>query len=202
MDICQLDPSSYEIVYRLTNEEKEFAEDFARRHGLKLKSPNHIVGLNTGAGSRWPQKKWTEKGYLSLIRLLRKNIKDVTILLYGGTEERERNKTIKKIANTESVINTGHDHSIRKFAALLSIPEIIVTGDTLAMHIAIALGKKMVVLFGPTSNAEIDLYGRGEKIYPEMDCLVCYKQFCDKNPTCMESITPESVYQAIIKMLP
>src|SRR3990167_8622030 len=192
-------PFNYELVFNLTPKENEFAMEFAKNH--RIESTCRVIGLNTGAGGRWSQKKWTEEGYLSLIRLLIKDSIDVRILLYGGPEEKERNNYLKKKANTELVIDTGCNNSLRQFAALLNISNVVVTGDTLAMHLAIALKKKLVVLFGPTSYYEIDLYNRGSKIYPDMNCLVCYKLDCDKSPTCMDAITPESVYQAINNLL-
>jgi len=78
---------------------------------------------------------------------------------------------------------------------------VVVTGDTLAMHLAVALGKKAVVLFGPTSHTEIELYNRGEKIYSDMDCLVCYRQRCDKSPDCMEKIAADRVFKTIKKLV-
>ena len=46
------------------------------------------------------------------------------------------------------------------------------------------------MLFGPTSWAEIELYGLGEKVVPEMECLSCYKTSCDFVPNCMDLIPP------------
>lgn len=60
---------------------------------------------------------------------------------------------------------------------------------------------KVIALFGPTSSAEIDLYGQGTKIIPEMDCLCCYLPRCDVRPCCMERIAPERVYAAIRDLL-
>jgi heptosyltransferase-2 len=59
----------------------------------------------------------------------------------------------------------------------------------------------MVVLFGPTSAAEVDLYGLGRKITAEMDCLCCYRQTCDKSPNCMESISMDTVDRSIGEQL-
>jgi heptosyltransferase-2 len=77
----------------------------------------------------------------------------------------------------------------------------VVTGDTLALHIGLALQKRMVVLIGPTSAAEIDLYGRGETITADLDCLCCYRQACDRSPNCMESISVETVFRSVRKQL-
>ena len=78
---------------------------------------------------------------------------------------------------------------------------VVVTGDTLAMHLALAQGKRTVVLFGPTSAAEIELYGLGEKVVPEMECLSCYKTSCDFVPNCMDLISTDMVERAVVRQL-
>ena len=67
----------------------------------------------------------------------------------------------------------------------------------MALHAALALGKKVVGLFGPTSAAEIEMYGRGRKLAGTVDCLCCYRGSCEQNPTCMDTLTPEIVFSAI-----
>jgi heptosyltransferase-2 len=58
-----------------------------------------------------------------------------------------------------------------------------------------------VVLFGPTSAAEIDMYGLGEKVIPDMNCLACYKPTCDFVPNCMDLITTDMVEAAVERQL-
>jgi heptosyltransferase II len=69
------------------------------------------------------------------------------------------------------------------------------------MHLSLALGKRTVVLFGPTSAAEIDLYGLGEKVVPDMTCLSCYKTSCDFVPNCMDLISADQVERAVVNQL-
>jgi heptosyltransferase-2 len=69
------------------------------------------------------------------------------------------------------------------------------------MHLALALGRRAVVLFGPTNAAEIDLYGLGEKIAPDMTCLSCYKTSCDFMPNCMDLISTDMVERAVVRHL-
>lgn len=186
-----------EPVVNLKGEEKNFANQFAKKHDLKGKK---IIGLATGAGGRWELKKWTIEGYLKLIERIDKEIKNTRILLFGEKGEVERNKEIMERSKIP-LVNTGHENTLREFLSLLNLCDLVVTGDTLAMHAAVALKKKVVVLFGPTSSAEIELYGKGEKIIPNMDCLCCYKEICDKHPNCMENIDPDTVFQAVKKLL-
>jgi heptosyltransferase-2 len=158
-----------------------------------------VIGLNTGAGGRWPLKQWREDGYVDLVsRIARRE--DVQFLLLGGPAEQDRNDRLKR-ASPVPLLDPGCDNTVRHFAALLGHCDVAVTGDTLAMHLALALGKRTVVLFGPTSAAEIELYGLGEKVVPDMTCLSCYKNSCDFVPNCMDLITTEMVEGALLRQL-
>jgi ADP-heptose:LPS heptosyltransferase len=122
----------------------------------------------------------------------------VQFLLLGGPGERERNDRLKR-ASPVRLLDPGCDNTARHFAALLSHSDVVVTGDTLAMHLSLALGKRTVVLFGPTSAAEIELYGLGEKVVPDMGCLSCYKTSCDFVPNCMDLISTDMVEDAVLR---
>ena len=58
-----------------------------------------------------------------------------------------------------------------------------------------------MVLFGPTSAAEIETYGLADKVVPRMDCLVCYKPTCNFVPNCMDLITTDMVEAAVARQL-
>ena len=182
-----------EIIINLTEEEIAFKQSFYVKHNLKKYKT--IIGLNTGASKRWQLKQWRFDGFKELISKLQEN-KDIGILLFGGEDEVDRNNELMKLFPT--LVNTGSKNSIRQFFSLMDIPNIILTGDTLALHTATALKKKVICFFGPTSSAEIEDYGRIKKILPEMDCLVCYKPECDFAPNCMDLISSEMVYDAIL----
>ncbi len=191
-EIAGLPYEKPEIQLVLDDGEKAFAADFFKSHSLGRF--DFIVGLNTGAGGRWKYKKWTLNGYKTLIQALTERYQ-CGILLYGGPEESGRNEALRRVS--DRVIDTGTGNSLRQFFSLMSISDIIVTGDTMALHTAAALRKQVIGLFGPTSANEIEDYGRIIKIQPELNCLVCYKMDCDYQPNCMESISPETVMAAV-----
>jgi heptosyltransferase-2 len=157
------------------------------------------VGLNTGAGGRWPLKQWREEAYVDLIRRFNEK-HDVQFVLLGGPEEAERNERIRKACGVP-VVDPGCQNPIRHFAALVQHCDVLVTGDTLAMHIALALQRRAVILFGPTSAPEIETYGLGEKVLPDMTCLSCYKTSCDFVPNCMDLISVDMVKEAVERQL-
>jgi ADP-heptose:LPS heptosyltransferase len=192
-DIVGLSGCTHRYVFQLIEEECERGKGFLRKLGVDFSKP--VVGLNTGAGRRWELKQWREEGYLELIDRMAKK-RPVQFVLLGGPEERERHKRLVSRSNVP-VIDAGCDNPVRQFASFVGLCDLIITGDTLAMHLALAQNRRTIVLFGPTSAPEIELYGLGEKVVPNMDCLGCYKQKCDFVPNCMDLITTDLVEAAV-----
>jgi heptosyltransferase-2 len=186
-----------EIVLNLSEEETAFARSLVARRSLT--HPRPWLGLNTGGGGRWRFKRWSKEATLALARLCAAEF-NIRLFLFGGPEEEERNDWLMSCAG-DILVDTGCRNSVREFFSLLDLCDLIVTSDTLALHAATGLKKKVVALFGPTSAAEIELYGRGEKVVAPVPCRCCYLQDCRVQPNCMESITPELVLSAIRKLL-
>lgn len=201
MGICGLAGMRHEITLRLTDAEREFARRFASRHGIPAGGGRRgaaVVGLNTGSGSRWPMKQWPVARCAALARMLAAD--GARVLLFGGGEEAGRNAAIRKAAGP-ALVDTGCGNGLREFMALVGLCDVLVTSDTLGLHAALGLGRKVVGLFGPTSAAEIDVYGRGVKIVAETGCACCYLRACERTPSCMERITAERVRAAVRGLL-
>ena len=195
-EILGLNYKTGEIIINLDEREKDLrAKFYTDNHLDKYK---FIIGINTGASHRWRFKQWRQEGYHELISILSKR-SDIVILLYGGNEEKETNQNLK--AEFSNVIDTGSSNSLREFFALNDLSDIMITGDTMALHAATALKKKVICLFGPTSSNEIEDYSRIKKIIPKINCLVCYKQDCDFVPNCMDLISTDMVYKIILKTI-
>jgi heptosyltransferase-2 len=190
-------PPRGEYVLELTAAELGRARDHLR--GLGVDPDRPILGLNTGAGERWPLKQWRLDGYLDLLTRAHQE-HGVSVLLLGGKAERDRHAHLVREARVP-VFDAGNDNGVRHFAALTAQCAVVVSGDTLAMHIALAARRRVVALFGPTSSAEIELYGLGEKVVPDMECLVCYKEHCDFVPNCMDLISADMVAAAVKRQL-
>jgi len=197
--ILGLPTKGMKYVLELTKREKEEG----RRHLLNLGVDinKSIIGIHTGGGGRWLLKQWGEESFLALIHNLAGELgRDVNILLFGGPLERELNKRMLKKLNVP-VYNAGCENEIRHFSALIRCCTVVLSGDSLAMHLALSMGRRVVVLFGPTSNTEIELFGMGEKVIPNLECLCCYKSVCNITPNCMESISVHMVKDAILRQL-
>jgi ADP-heptose:LPS heptosyltransferase len=197
LEIIGVSGTSHHYVFELSEDERMRGRIHLQRLGGDFSRP--IIGLNTGAGRRWQLKQWRAEAYLELIERLASR-HAVQFVLLGGPEERERHQRLVESTRVP-LIDSGCGNSVRHFAALIAACGVVVAGDTLAMHLSLALRRRTVVLFGPTSSAEIEMYGFGEKIVPQMECLGCYKPSCDFVPNCMDLITTDMVEAAVKRQL-
>lgn len=196
LDILDLDENDSYIPLNLSSKEKENIENFCKQKGLDRKRP--IIGLNIGAGGRWQNKVWPIRHYEDLIkRLLKRNLQ---ILLLGGANEKSRLAVLKEKFG-DKVVSGSYNNSLREFFSVLNVCDVLVSSDTMAAHAGLALGKKLVILFGPTSINEFEVYNRGIKLSADMDCLVCYHIKCNKKPTCMDLLNPGIVEDALLQLL-
>lgn len=198
LDIVGLPLSPHQYVFELTENEREHGRAQLQQLGVDLSQP--VIGLNTGASGRWSLKQWHEDSYLELIERLAKRHSPQFVLL-GGPEERGRHQRLLSRSKIP-LIDSGCDNPVRRFAAVIAACSLVIAGDTLAMHLSLALGRPTIALFGPTSAAEIEMYGLGEKILPRMECLACYKSNCNFVPNCMDLITVDMVAAAVDKRWP
>lgn len=191
-EIAEIEYKKDKYVFQLQKRNTKKAEKFFQEN--RINTAKLSVGLNTGAGNKFQTKQWPKGHILELIHILKENV-DANVFLLGGYREQELNRSLEQ-RSKHKVYNTGHGNSLLEFAGFLSKMDVVVSSDTLGMHIAIALGKKLVALFGPTCPQEIDLYGQGVKLFAGASCAPCFKQTC-LDGQCMKDISPEQVLKEI-----
>lgn len=177
--------------------------DAARRRseveGQLAGRPGIRAGLNTGVGRVFQTKRWTLEGWCGLAASLAAHPLRPQILLLGGPDEEEWNEEIAR--RVPQCIATGCRNSLDEFIGVVGACDLLVTSDTLGMHLAIGQEKYTVVLFGSTSAVEIDLYDWGEKVVTDFRCSPCYLKTCNLDPMCMEAMSAETVMEAAARGL-
>ncbi|MFC1582884.1 glycosyltransferase family 9 protein [Planctomycetota bacterium] len=163
-----------EYILEQTDEEKEYIQAYKRNNKLEGRK---IIGINTGCSPLYANKKLSADQYVDLCRRLKEAFPKATVALVGGKAETEFNRDIA--ARAGDVLATPTDQGLRRGIGFIDLCDIIITGDTMAVHIGIALKKFMVPFFTLTCPAELDLYDRGVKIACELDCAPCWKRECD-----------------------
>ena len=117
---------------------------------------------------------------------------NLCLMLLGGMEDTERNNEIFAKLSPEAksrTINTPSTMGIRRGACFMNIADAVISGDSFGMHLALALKKYVIVWFGLSCHAEIELYGYGQKLIPEgLECSPCWKKACPRNLECINMI--------------
>ncbi|NOY05798.1 MAG: glycosyltransferase family 9 protein [Chlorobi bacterium] len=151
-----------------------------------------VVGLNTGCGGRWTSRLWPEEYWIRLAKML--IAKGFLPLFLGGEQEHEKNM---RLAAESGGRYLGH-FPLPIFIAEMNACDLIVSGVTMAMHIAIGLRKKLILFNNIFNRHEFELFGRGEIIEPSKPCTCFYQPRC-VNPDyhCMDYIAPETVLDRI-----
>lgn len=192
-EVVGIDMKDRRPLLVLTEEELSFVERFAKEKSLNKDFP--LIGFNLEAGKRWP-KAWPKEYFLELAGILNKQLKANVLILRAPHSELD-----ERFADLDFIIDGGVHPNLREFASLLNLVDLLVTADTFTLHVALAFGKKVVVLFGPTSAQEVDVFGKGDKIVTPLDCVCCYSNNCSKTPNCLEKISPDSVFEAIKELI-
>ncbi|MDP8225536.1 MAG: glycosyltransferase family 9 protein [Candidatus Lernaella stagnicola] len=189
-------PSASELyVLRFTDDEWTAADRQLAELGA-TKRP--LIGLNTGAGKVFPGKRWRAANFAELGKRLHAATGG-TVVLLGGPEEVERNQWIADQLSG-SVVELGTDNPLRHFAAMVGRLDLLVTGDTMALHVGLASKVKTVALFGPTPPQEVDMGTWGEKLWREPFGPGIMGQ-ADEESSVIQDITVDEVEAACLRQL-
>jgi len=179
-----------EYVLKLTQNELDFCADYKRQVGIS--EDELVVGFNTGCSELYPNKKMTIEQHVELIRRLDQS-PGIRLALVGGPEDTQRNAEIRRRAG-DRVISTPTNEGLRRGICYENICEVVITGDSLGMQIAIGLKKYVIVWFGVSCWTEIDLFERGEKLIPHgLECSPCWRRECPYNLECIQMVDLDAI---------
>lgn len=162
-----------------------------------------IIGFNTGCSVLFPFKKFTVKRAIETIEHWRERFPQHSVILLGGPEDHDRQLEMKAaFANDPYVFNSPCKSGLRSGILWMNVSDVVFSGCSLGMHMAIGLKKKVVAWFGVSCIQEIDLYDRGVKLQSEVSCSPCWKKTCSNEPKCFDQVQPQKVTEAIAGLLP
>lgn len=166
--------------------------------GLTLDKPVAVFcpGAEYGPAKRWPAAYFAEIAQ-------RLQQQGYAVWLIGSTKDREVADKIVALGNPECrnlCGNTGLGDAI----ALLSCAQLVISNDSGLMHLAAALDRPMLALFGSSSPGFTPpLSGLAHVIKLEIKCSPCFKRECPLGHfNCMNQLTPNLVWERLITLLP
>jgi heptosyltransferase-2 len=152
-------------------------------------------GSTNSRAKRWPSDRFAAVADMVVNRL------NAAVIFVGAPDELEVTNEVVSLMKNPAFVLTGKT-DISELAPILSLADVVVTNDTGPAHIAAALNRPTVVIFGPTDPVTTRPYSANSIVVREPpDCAPCMLRDCPIDHRCMTRIDPEAVQKIIAGML-
>jgi heptosyltransferase I len=146
-------------------------------------------------GTIWETKQWRGAGFAEVARHFLQ--KGFAVMLAGAARERAACAEVAKLA--PGTVNLAGETTLSEVAALIRRAAICVTNDSGPMHLAVALDRPVVSVFGPTDPLWIGPYSRADAVLQaSVPCSPCYlRQLsrCRHAHVCMQNVPAHAVIE-------
>jgi heptosyltransferase II len=190
------------VVHVSEAEVRNVIERFLLSHGSRP-----LFGLNAGA-EYGPAKRWPEERFAEAAIRLHRETNCVWVLFGGGGDRELAARLFTRIAQeigNENIRNVAGETTLRELCAAMKACHIVLTNDTGPMHVAAAVGARVIVPFGSTSP---ELTGPGlpdgdaHRLLPgNVPCAPCFRRECPVDFRCIKDISVERVVEAARQLL-
>ncbi len=132
--------------------------------------------------TNWATKRWPAERLAELVRPLRDRFGLASVV--AG---------VPGSPVVPGAIDLSGRTTLRQLTAVLERASLVIAPDTGPMHIAAALGRPLVTVFGPTDPARTGPYGRSDSVVRlDIPCSPCFSRRC-VHQTCLRSLPIEPV---------
>jgi heptosyltransferase II len=176
--------------------EKTVARLFEAFH---IRGGRPLIGLAPGA-AYGPAKRWSAERFAAVADRLVDDF-GAEALLFGSAGDSQSTAEVGRNARNRLVDIAGKTN-LQEAISLIARCDLFISNDSGLMHIAGALGRPTIAIFGSTNP--VTTSPAGEKsvvIHHDVDCSPCLKQVCPTDFRCMDMIGVDEVYAAASKLL-
>ena len=171
-------------------------ESLLRRHDI-AGAPLVVMA----PGTIWETKHWGTDKFAEVARHFLQ--KGFAVALMGSRRERAICEEVARLA--PGSVDVAGETTLTELAALVRRSAISVTNDSGPMHLAVALGRPVVSVFGPTDPIWIGPYGRADAVLragvPCSPCLLRQLSRCRHDHVCMENVSARAVIERMEHVL-
>jgi ADP-heptose:LPS heptosyltransferase len=193
-----LSTTDLDLELFLDDDARAYAQNFFSSHGLDGKT---VIALNPGAThavNRWPVSRFAELADLMTDQL------HAYPLIIGGPDDVLLADDIMARSRAKSISLAGKT-TLLQLGAVLEKCDLLVSGDTGPLHMATAVGTRVVALFGAADPGRTGPVGKGHRVIQagQVPCVPCRSRHCSNKIylECMESITAREVANVAAGML-
>lgn len=167
-----------------------------REAAARLVSPGERFAVLL-PGANWETKRWPPEKFADLVEPLRQRYGLISVIAGGAGD--------KKLAvHIPGAVDLTGRTNLRQLVALMERADIVIGNDTGPIHIAAALGRPMVAIYGPTNPQYTGPYGRLDTVVRlDLECSPCLSRGC-ANPSylsCLRNLGTEMVLDAVERQI-
>ena len=155
-------------------------------------------------GARWNNKRWPVEYFTELVRRLAGDDSNLRFAILGSRADAALGERIAGAEPGRCLDLTGRT-SLAAMIEWIRLSELLVTNDTGPMHVAAAMGKPIVALFGPTEARRTGPYGQIDRVtrLTSLACAPCLKDTCayQKPFECLRGLSPAVVHAEVRRRL-
>lgn len=181
----------------VTDAERARAAEMLSREGIDADAPFAAVL----PGARWETKRWFVDRFAEVIRRLAANHGLRSVLIAAPEEVPRCAEIVGRAAGAAPPpVNLAGRTGLRDMVALLERAAVVVCQDSAPSHVAAALGRPVICIFGPTNPRRTGPYGtKAHVLHADIPCAPCYLRSlrqCPYDHECMRRIDADAVIEA------
>jgi lipopolysaccharide heptosyltransferase I len=173
-------------------------EELARKWPLD-KRP--VVLLQPGA--RWANKRWPTEHFVELARRLQVERPSLLLAILGAKEDQPLGQVLTQALPGRCLDLTGRT-TLPEMVEWIRLARVLVTNDTGPMHVAAALGRPVVAVFGPTEPRRTGPFTPHSRVLQtSIPCVPCLRPKCAhvRPMECLTSLAPERLLPHVLAFL-
>jgi heptosyltransferase-2 len=187
----------------------ELLTDPAMDEAIRVKFPEIIASKDpivvlVPGGAFGPSKCWPPENFAATADWLISNCKAKIVISVSPDAVEKKIAAKIRDSSKHQIINLAETPvNLGELKSLFKIADLVISNDTGPRHIAIALKRKLITLFGPNDPVWTDTgYENEIKIVGKAPCSPCGRPECKKSELlCMQAITVEQVCESAQKLL-
>lgn len=187
-----------DLVLELDPDDRAEAASALVGSGVK---PGHpVIVMHPGCSCQARTYPW--RSYVKVADMLAERL-SCSIVLTGSPEEIPLTERIAREMRHSAVSLAGVTN-FRELAAIISLADVVITGNTGPMHVAAAVHTPVVALFALTNPPQQwgPWHVRHRLLYHVVPCAICYNLTCPVGHECLASVPPEQVFNAVRELVP
>lgn len=153
-----------ELFFQISKKDNELACEYLR---TKRSSGKRVIGIHAGSSQDYSfeAKRWPLEKFAKLADMIQENLGAEVFFFFGPNEKSDINKLKELMKTAPNIVQLP----IKLVAAIIKKCNVMISGDSGLMHIAVAMKTPLVAIFGPTNLSRTRPYTKDAEVIYDKD---------------------------------